>query len=125
MGARSTGRSVAGMSDDVIALASDHAGLALKAVLIEELQRLGFAALDLGTSSTASVDYPDYGYRLAAALSDGRASRGVAICVSGIGISMAANRYPWVRAALCCDATSARLSREPTEARAEGTRGGG
>src|SRR3546814_19639651 len=88
MGARSTGRSVAGMSDDVIALASDHAGLALKAVLIEELQRLGFAALDLGNSSTASVDYPHYGYCLTAALSDGRASRGVALCGYGIGNSM-------------------------------------
>lgn len=104
------------MSDEVIALASDHAGLALKAALIEELRRLGFGVLDLGTDSGASVDYPDFGYRLAAALSEGRAARGVAVCGSGIGISMAANRYPWVRAALCCDATSARLAREHNDA---------
>ena len=104
------------MSDEVIALASDHAGLALKAILTEELQRLGFAVLDLGTHSGASVVYPDFGYRLAAALSEGKAARGVAVCGSGIGISIAANRYPWVRAALCCDATGARLAREHNDA---------
>jgi len=104
------------MSEEVIALASDHAGLALKAALSDEARRLGFAVLDLGTNSPASVDYPDYGYRLAAALAEGKAARGVAVCGSGIGISMAANRYPWVRAALCCDATSARLAREHNDA---------
>lgn len=104
------------MSEEVIALASDHAGLALKAALSDELRRLGYAVLDLGTHSPASVDYPDYGYRLAAALAEGKAARGIAVCGSGIGISMAANRYPWVRAALCCDATSARLAREHNDA---------
>lgn len=104
------------MSEEVIALASDHAGLALKAALSDELRRLGYAVLDLGTHSPESVDYPDYGYRLAAALAEGKALRGVAVCGSGIGISMAANRYPWVRAALCCDATSARLAREHNDA---------
>lgn len=104
------------MSDDVIALASDHAGIALKAVLTDELKGLGYAVLDLGTDSSESVDYPDYGYRMAAALAEGRAGRGVIICGSGIGISMAANRYPWVRAAVCCDATSARLAREHNDA---------
>lgn len=104
------------MSGEVIALASDHAGLALKAALADELRRLGFGVLDLGTHSGASVDYPDFGYRLAAALSEGKASRGVAVCGSGIGISMAANRYPWVRAALCSDATGARLAREHNDA---------
>lgn len=104
------------MSDDVIALASDHAGVALKAALADQLGRLGFAILDLGTDSDASVDYPDYGYRMAAALAEGRAARGVIICGSGIGIAMAANRYPWVRAAVCHDATSARLAREHNDA---------
>jgi ribose 5-phosphate isomerase B len=104
------------MSDDVIALASDHAGIALKAALTDELKRLGHKVLDLGTHSGASVDYPDYGYRIAAALAEGKAGRGVAVCGSGIGISIAANRYPWVRAVLCYDATSARLSREHNDA---------
>lgn len=104
------------MSDDVIALASDHAGIALKTALSAELIRLGHQVLDLGTKSEASVDYPDFGYRMAAALADGRATRGVIMCGSGIGISIAANRYPWVRAALCHDATSARLSREHNDA---------
>lgn len=105
------------MSDDVIALASDHAGIALKSALSAELTGLGYAILDLGTDNPdASVDYPDYGYRMAAALAGGQAKRGVIVCGSGIGISMAANRYPWVRAALCHDATSARLSREHNDA---------
>ncbi|GHD47652.1 ribose 5-phosphate isomerase B [Thalassobaculum fulvum] len=104
------------MTQEVIALASDHAGLALKTALTEELTALGFAVLDLGTESTASVDYPDYGYRMAAALADGKAARGVLVCGSGIGISMAANRYSWVRAALCHDVTSARLCREHNDA---------
>jgi ribose 5-phosphate isomerase B len=97
------------MSDDVIALASDHAGLALKSVLLEELRGLGFAVLDLGTHSGDSVDYPDYGYRMAAALGEGKARRGVVVCGSGLGISMAANRFPWVRAAPCHDVTTANV----------------
>lgn len=104
------------MSEDVIALASDHAGFALKTALGDELKRLGHAVLDLGTGSTASVDYPDFGYRIAAALADGKATRGVAVCGSGIGISIAANRYPWVRAVNCHDVTAARLSREHNDA---------
>ncbi len=104
------------MSDDVIALASDHAGIALKAALTAELQQHGHVLIDLGTDSAASVDYPDYGYRMAAALADGRAGRGVLVCGTGIGISIAANRFPWVRAALCHDVTSARLSREHNDA---------
>ncbi len=104
------------MAQEVIALASDHAGLALKAALTEELRGLGFAVLDLGTETGASVDYPDYGYRMAAALADGKVKRGVIVCGSGIGISIAANRYAWVRAALCHDATGARLAREHNDA---------
>ena len=91
------------MSDDVIALASDHAGITLKTALADELKRQGHAVLDLGTESGASVDYPDFGYRMAAALADRRATRGVLVCGTGIGISIAANRYAWVRAALCHD----------------------
>ncbi len=104
------------MSSEIIALASDHGGFVLKTSLTEELKRLGYMVLDLGTHSGDSVDYPDFGYRIAAALAEGKATLGVAVCGSGIGISMAANRYPWVRAALCHDVTSARLSREHNDA---------
>lgn len=104
------------MTDDTIALASDHAGLALKTALAEELVRAGHRVVDLGTESGESVDYPDFGYRLASALRDGRAGRGVLVCGTGLGISMAANRYPWVRAAVCHDVTSARLAREHNDA---------
>lgn len=94
-----------------IAIASDHAGFDLKSVLKQELEKLGFEPLDLGTDGPASVDYPDFGNKLAAALKAGEAKRGVLICGSGIGISMAANRHAHVRAALCHDGLSARLSR--------------
>jgi len=94
-----------------IAIASDHAGFELKAVLKQELEKLGFEPLDLGTDGPASVDYPDFGNKLAASLKAGEAKRGVLICGSGIGISMAANRHAHVRAALCHDGLSARLSR--------------
>ena len=104
------------MAQDTIAIASDHAGFALKKRLADELARLGFEVLDLGTHSADAVDYPDYGAALAAAIADGRAGRGVAVCGSGIGISIAANRSPAVRAAPCHDALSARLAREHNDA---------
>ena len=99
-----------------IALASDHAGYDLKTVLAGALEAAGHAVLDLGTDGPGSVDYPDYGDALAAAISDGRAERGVAVCGTGIGISIALNRHPGVRAALCHDETSARLAREHNDA---------
>lgn len=94
-----------------IAIASDHAGFELKAVLKQELEKLGFEPLDLGADGPASVDYPDFGNKLAASLKAGAAKRGVLICGTGIGISIAANRHAHVRAALCHDGLSARLSR--------------
>lgn len=94
-----------------IAIASDHAGFELKSVLKQELEKLGFEPLDLGTDGAASVDYPDFGNKLAASLQAGEAKRGVLICGTGIGISIAANRHAHVRAALCHDGLSARLSR--------------
>jgi ribose 5-phosphate isomerase B len=99
-----------------IALASDHAGYDLKMALAGELEAAGHAILDLGTDGPGSVDYPDYGDALAAAISEGRAERGVAVCGTGIGISIALNRHPGVRAALCHDETSARLAREHNDA---------
>jgi len=99
------------MPAETVALASDHAGVELKEVLKSELAARGIEILDLGTNSTESVDYPDYGKALAEAVAAGRADRGVAVCGSGIGISIAANRVPGVRAALCHDSLDARLSR--------------
>jgi len=99
-----------------IALASDHAGYALKAQLVEELRAAGHDVLDLGPDSEASVDYPVYGDKLGQAIADGRARFGIAVCGSGIGISIAANRNPAVRAALCTSGLMARLSREHNDA---------
>jgi len=99
-----------------IAIASDHAALALKSALAEHLRAAGHDVADLGPHDEASVDYPDYGYRLASAIADGSAERGVALCGSGIGISIAVNRNLAARAALVSEPLSARLSREHNDA---------
>ena len=107
------GRRMAGAT---IAVASDHAGFDLKEILKRDLQSAGHDVIDLGTDSTASVDYPDFGQAMAEAIATGRAGRGVLVCGSGIGISIAANRNPRIRAALAYDVRSARLSREHNDA---------
>jgi ribose 5-phosphate isomerase B len=99
-----------------IAIASDHAGYDLKIQLKPELERLGFEVLDLGTDGPASVDYPDFALKMAEALQAGTVARGVLVCGSGIGISMAANRHKHVRAALCHDHLTAKLSRQHNNA---------
>lgn len=99
-----------------IAIASDHAAVDLKASLIAWLEAEGHGVIDLGTDGSASVDYPDYGYRLSRAIEDGRAARGVALCGSGIGISIAVNRSPACRCALVSEPLSAALSREHNDA---------
>jgi ribose 5-phosphate isomerase B len=99
---------------EIIAIACDHGGLALKEQLLKSFPHVQW--LDLGTSSAGSVDYPDYAGKLAAALKDGKASKGVLICGSGIGISIAANRYAHVRCALVHDVTGARLCRQHNDA---------
>lgn len=104
------------MAGATIAVASDHAGFDLKELLKRDLQQAGHDVLDLGTSSTESVDYPDFGKAMAEAIGSGKAGRGVLVCGTGIGISIAANRHPKVRAALVHDVTSARLSREHNDA---------
>lgn len=104
------------MAGATIAVASDHAGFDLKELLKRDLQEAGYAVLDLGTNSTASVDYPDFGRAMGEAIAAGKAEKGVLVCGSGIGISIAANRNPKVRAALAHDVTSARLSREHNDA---------
>ena len=104
------------MPSESIAIACDHAGIALKAVLKADLAALGYDVLDLGTDGAESVDYPDFGYAMAHAIKDGRVKRGVLICGTGIGISMAANRFVEVRAAVVHDALGARLTRMHNDA---------
>jgi ribose 5-phosphate isomerase B len=100
----------------MIAIASDHAGIGLKAELVQALTGLGHEVEDLGPSDATSVDYPDYAHLLARAVSDGRIGRGILICGTGIGMSMAANRHPGVRAALCHDAFTAEMARRHNDA---------
>jgi RpiB/LacA/LacB family sugar-phosphate isomerase len=90
-----------------LAIAADHAGFPLKQELIPFLSGEGHEVLDLGTDSTAPVDYPDFAEALALAVLDGRAERGVLICGSGVGASVAANKVPGIRAAVCHDSYSA------------------
>lgn len=104
------------MSKETIAIAGDHAGVAMKDVLKKELEGMGFDVLDLGTNGPESVDYPDYADKLAGALHEGKAKRGVLVCGTGIGVSIAANRHRDVRAALCHDAVTARLARQHNDA---------
>jgi len=99
-----------------IALASDHAGFALKDELAAWLRDSGHVVIDLGTNSAESVDYPEYGARLARAVASGQAERGVAVCGSGIGISIAVNRNPDCRCARVDEPLSARLAREHNDA---------
>jgi len=99
-----------------LAIASDHAGFELKEELKKALARLGVPYEDLGTHSPESVDYPDYAKKVAEAVRDGRAERGLLVCGSGQGMAMTANRYPHVRAALAADEEGARLSREHNDA---------
>ena len=99
-----------------IALASDHAGFALKAVLAAELRTQGQQVIDLGPDSEASVDYPDFGRALGEAIAEGRADRGIAVCGSGIGISIAVNRVAGVRCALVTSGLMARLARQHNDA---------
>jgi ribose 5-phosphate isomerase B len=99
-----------------IALAADHAGFALKDALAAWLRDGGHDVLDLGTSSTDSVDYPRFGSLLAEAIASGTAERGIVVCGSGIGISMAVNRNPACRCALVNEPLSAALAREHNDA---------
>lgn len=99
-----------------IAIASDHAATDMKSALTDWLRENGHDVLDLGPQGTDSVDYPDYGYKLANAIAAGEAERGIAICGSGIGISIAVNRNTACRCALVSEGLSAKLSREHNDA---------
>lgn len=104
------------MTQKTVAIASDHGGFEMKTILKEDLVALGCAVLDLGTDSSASVDYPDFAAAVAKAIREGRAQTGVLVCGTGIGISIAANRFPEIRAALIHDAFTARMSRQHNDA---------
>ena len=99
-----------------IAIASDHAAFDLKADLRDWLIEQGHEVADLGPDTADSVDYPDYGYKLAAVVADGTADRGVALCGSGLGIWMSINRHPAIRCALVSEPLSASLAREHNDA---------
>lgn len=99
-----------------VAIASDHAGFALKQVLKSDLESLGFEVLDLGAHDETSVDYPDFGRALADRVASGDAKAGVLVCGTGIGISIAANRVPTVRAALVHNEMTAEMARAHNDA---------
>ncbi|MDD5019146.1 MAG: ribose 5-phosphate isomerase B [Candidatus Omnitrophica bacterium] len=99
-----------------IAVGGDHGGFRLKEKIVAFLKRGGYRVRDMGTFSEASMDYPDTAYKVAAAVSRGRAERGILICKSGIGNCIVANKLAGVRAALCCQVRTARLSRRHNDA---------
>jgi len=95
-----------------LAIGADHGGYVLKNEIVEFLKKIGtIEVIDHGTSGPESVDYPDYGRKVSEAVSNGSADRGILICGTGIGMSIVANRFPKVRAALCHDNFTARMSR--------------
>ncbi|MGB0694111.1 MAG: ribose 5-phosphate isomerase B [Rhodospirillaceae bacterium] len=106
----------AGTGTGPVALASDHAALALKADVAAWLQERGIAVVDLGPHTADSVDYPDFAQAMAQAIKEGTADRGVLMCGSGIGMSIAVNREPLVRGALVHDAYGARMCRQHNDA---------
>jgi ribose 5-phosphate isomerase B len=104
------------VDDKRIIIGSDHAAFKMKALITSFLEEQGITVEDVGPDSESSVDYPDFGKRVAAAVSTGEYSRGILMCGTGLGMSMVANRFPHVRAALCGDLFAARMSREHNDA---------
>jgi len=104
------------MKPQKIVIGSDHAGYESKELLKQELVKQGFEVDDRGTNNLESVDYPDFGAAVGHAVVNGEAERGIVVCGSGIGISIAANKVPGVRAALCWNEETARLAREHNDA---------
>ncbi len=95
----------------LIAIGSDHAGLEMKTEIIAVLNELGHEYKDYGTDTPQSVDYPDFGEKVSEAVSTGKAERGILICGTGIGMSIVANKFPNIRASLCNELFSAKMSR--------------
>ncbi|MCD8282339.1 MAG: ribose 5-phosphate isomerase B [Prevotella sp.] len=104
------------MDKETIGLACDHAGFELMQYVRTYLADRGIPVRDFGTHSAESVDYPDFGHALGRAIDSGELSRGIAICGSGLGISIVLNKYQGVRAALCWTSEIARLAREHNDA---------
>lgn len=104
------------MSTEKIIIGSDHAGYPLKEGLKPFLKEMGLVVTDVGTDSDRPADYPDFAARVAEAVSTGVFPRGILICGSGVGMSITANRFPGVRAALCLDEETARMSRQHNDA---------
>lgn len=101
-----------------LGIGSDHGGFELKEQIVEYLEREKIDYIDYGTNSTESVDYPDYGKKVGEAIMSGQVDKGIVICGTGIGISLAANKVKGIRCALCGDTYSARMSREHNDANA-------
>jgi ribose 5-phosphate isomerase B len=100
----------------MIVIASDHAGVDLKEQIVLLVSQAGHEVRDLGPADTSSVDYPDFAHAVAKAVAAREAEHGILICGTGIGMSMAANRHPQVRAALCHDAFTAEMARRHNDA---------
>lgn len=95
----------------MIAIGSDHGGYELKQRVIQYLEEKGYSVEDMGCHGKESVDYPVFGHAVAKAVAEGKCEKGIVICTTGIGISMAANKVPGIRCALCGDAFSAKMTR--------------
>jgi ribose 5-phosphate isomerase B len=99
-----------------IGIGCDHAGLEMKNEIIQLLSGLGIKCIDYGTNSPESVDYPDFGEKVSEAVSSGKIDRGILICGTGIGMSIVANKFPRIRASLCNDLFTAKMSRQHNDA---------
>ena len=99
-----------------IVIGADHGGFELKQLLVAKLSDMGYEVIDIGTDSASSVDYPDFSDQVCSQVLDGKAQFGILVCGTGIGMSMAANKYRGIRAALCDNEYSARMSREHNNA---------
>ena len=97
---------------DLISIASDHGGFSLKLDIVSHLNELGYQVKDMGPKNQKSVDYPDYGIRIAQVVTQNTGSRGILICGTGIGMSIVVNRFPGIRGTLCSDLYTAKLCRE-------------
>lgn len=104
------------MTSETIAIAVDHGGFSLKETAVSSVRAAGLEVMDLGTFDEESVDYPDFAEKLVSVIESRDAGRGILICGTGIGISIAANRHPGIRAALCYDEETAALARQHNDA---------
>jgi len=99
-----------------LGIASDHAGLELKRVLVTELEKRGIVLRDFGTATSDSCDYPDFAHAVGRAIEGGEVERAILVCGTGVGMSIAANRHAAVRAVVCSEPLSARMSRQHNDA---------